>query len=91
MIKSLQCIVSGKVQGVYFRAWTHDQAKALGLNGWVRNLKENQVEVLLQGPEDTLEEMKKRLIRGSELSRVENLDAKYIDYNKQHTSFQIRG
>jgi acylphosphatase len=91
MTKSLQCIVSGKVQGVYFRAWTHDQAKALGLNGWVRNLRDKQVEVLLQGPEDKLEEMKKRLIRGSELSRVEHLDAKYIDYDKEHTSFQIRG
>ncbi len=91
MTQSLQCIVTGKVQGVYFRSWTHDQAKALGLNGWVRNLKENQVEILLQGPKDNLEEMKKRLIRGSELSRVDNLDAKYIDYDKDHTSFQIRG
>ncbi|GAU07880.1 acylphosphatase [Desulfoplanes formicivorans] len=91
MTKSLQCIVTGKVQGVNFRAWTHDQAKALGLTGWVRNLKENQVEVLLQGPEDKIEEMKKRLIQGSELSRIDKLDAKFIDYDKQHTSFQIRG
>jgi len=91
MTKTLQCIVTGKVQGVYFRTWTHDQATALGLNGWVRNLKENQVEVLLQGPEDKLEEMKKRLIQGSELSRVDHLDARFIDYDKEHTSFQIRG
>ncbi|WP_462324063.1 acylphosphatase [Desulfoplanes sp.] len=91
MTKSLQCVVTGKVQGVYFRSWTHDQAKALGLTGWVRNIGENQVEILLQGPDDKLEEMKKRLILGSELSRVDSLDTKYIEYDKEHTAFQIRG
>jgi len=91
MTKSLQCIVSGKVQGVYFRSWTHGQAEALGLTGWVRNLKENQVEILAQGPDDKLEELKKRLIQGSELSRIDHIDAKYIDYDKEHTAFEIRG
>ena len=91
MTKSLQCIISGKVQGVYFRSWVHGQAEALGLTGWVRNLQENKAEVLAQGPNDKLEELKKRLIQGSELSRIDHLDAKFIDYDTHHSSFEIRG
>jgi len=90
MIRSLQCIVHGNVQGVAFRAWTADQARNLGVNGWARNLADGTVEVLAQGDEDALHELKKRLLVGSPLSRVHDLTTKWIDYDKSFDHFQIR-
>ena len=90
-MRSMHCLVRGKVQGVYFRAWTHDQAKSLDITGWVRNLKDGQVEVLAQGDEKSLKELKKRLLQGSPLSRVEGVECKFIDYDKSYDKFEIRG
>ncbi|MFO7817906.1 MAG: acylphosphatase [Thermodesulfobacteriota bacterium] len=90
-MKSMHCIVSGKVQGVNFRAWTFDQAQNLYIKGWVRNLKDNQVEILAQGAEADLAEFKKRLLQGSSLSRVENVECKEMDYDKEYNKFEIRG
>jgi acylphosphatase len=90
MVRSLQCVVSGKVQGVYFRSWIFDQAQSLGLKGWVRNLADGKIEVLAQGDDAALEELRKRLHVGSQLSRVEHVESNWIDYDKQYEEFQIR-
>ena len=50
-------VISGRVQGVYYRAWTTEMAKRLGLVGWVRNRSEGTVEAVFQGPEDAVTEM----------------------------------
>ncbi len=91
MTASLHATVSGKVQGVYFRAWVFDQATSLGLVGWVRNLREGQVEVLAQGDAASLAEFKQRLTQGSPLSRVESMDSEMIEYEKAYATFEIRG
>ncbi len=90
-MKSLHCIVSGKVQGVYYRTWAFDQAQSLGLTGWARNLDDGKIEILAQGDETSAEEFKKRLRQGSPLSRVENVESDWIDYEKTYASFEIRG
>jgi len=90
-MKSMHCLVRGKVQGVYFRTWTQDQAKSLKVTGWVRNLKDGKVEVLAQGDEDSLRELKKRLLQGSPLSRVESVECEFIDYDKTYDKFELRG
>ena len=91
MIRSLQCLITGKVQGVMFRSWVHGQAESLGIKGWVRNLDDGKVEILAQGDEANLKEFQTRLFAGSPLARVDALDCKWIDYDKQHTEFDIRG
>lgn len=91
MTPSLHATVFGKVQGVYFRAWVFDQAKSLGLTGWVRNLRDGQVEILAQGAQEALAALKERLPEGSPLSRVESVTAAMIDYDKAYTAFEIRG
>lgn len=58
MVKTLHCLISGKVQGVGFRAWTKRIADQMGICGWVRNLKDGRVETLAQGEEEKLEEFK---------------------------------
>jgi len=91
MTPSLHATVTGKVQGVYFRAWVCDQAQSLDLTGWVRNLQDGKVEVLVQGAPDALEEFKKRLPQGSPLSRVDAVTVKTVDDEKHYADFQIRG
>ncbi|MCA1742926.1 MAG: acylphosphatase [Desulfonatronovibrio sp.] len=89
-MKSMQCVISGKVQGVYFRAWTKEQADSLEVKGWVRNISEGRVEVLAQGTDEKLAEFKKRLIQGSSMSEVKNIECEDMDYDKDYSIFEIR-
>ena len=66
--------VKGKVQGVWFRAWTIEQATELGLDGWVRNRMDGSVEAVATGPADRVEELIARCRRGSPASRVDAVD-----------------
>ncbi|HEV8692975.1 MAG TPA: acylphosphatase [Lysobacter sp.] len=67
-------IVSGKVQGVWFRASTRDQAVALGLRGHARNLPDGRVEVLAVGDPDVIEQLAQWLHYGPPLARVDELE-----------------
>jgi acylphosphatase len=67
---AIRCFVSGKVQGVWFRASTQEQAKALGLVGWAKNLPDGRVEVLAVGSKDKLTELYQWLHEGPPLAHV---------------------
>ena len=70
--------VSGRVQGVFFRAWTAEQARALGVSGWVRNCHDGSVEAHLAGEEDAVSRLIERLHEGppsADVSRVDVADA----------------
>ncbi len=56
MDKSIRIVVSGRVQGVFFRVSTRDQAIAMGITGFVRNLPDGRVEIVGQGQPDQLDE-----------------------------------
>ena len=90
MIRSYHCVVTGKVQDVFFRAWVNDQAASLKLSGWARNLDQETVEVLLQGDEINIAEMRTRLLVGPPLSQVTDLKCEWIDYETEHKEFEIR-
>jgi acylphosphatase len=60
----IRCLVSGRVQGVFYRASAQRKAAALGLAGWARNLPDGRVEVLASGPEDALKELQDWLWQG---------------------------
>jgi acylphosphatase len=62
--------IEGRVQGVYYRAWTEQNARALGLDGWVRNARDGSVEAAFSGPADKVAEMLKRCERGPPDARV---------------------
>jgi acylphosphatase len=63
-------LVSGRVQGVAFRAWTHEQAKRLHLTGWVANLADGRVEVVACGEPEVLELLRAKLHDGPPAARV---------------------
>ena len=72
-------IVHGRVQGVWFRGWTADEAQALGLSGWVRNRRDGTVEMLLAGPEEAVARMIERCRAGPPAARVERIDVEETD------------
>ena len=63
-------LISGKVQGVYFRGSTEDEARSRGLTGWVRNTREGQVEAVFEGEQETVEGMIAWCHRGPPGARV---------------------
>lgn len=62
--------VTGRVQGVWFRAWTKEKAQTLGLSGWVRNEADGSVTALISGPEADVARMVTALHQGPAAARV---------------------
>lgn len=82
-------IVTGCVQGVYFRQSTVDQARQLGLNGWVRNLTDGRVEGLAGGEPQALETLRTWLRHGPPAARVDDLQWVTVD-ESPGTGFEVR-
>jgi acylphosphatase len=81
--------VTGRVQGVFFRAWTAEQARELGIAGWVRNCPDGSVEAHLTGDELAVTRMIERLREGPPHAIVERLDVD--DVPPEHGErFEIR-
>jgi acylphosphatase len=72
-------LVHGRVQGVWYRGWTVDSARALGLNGWVRNRRDGSVEILIQGEEEAVDAMIARCRVGPPAARVERVEMSQSD------------
>ena len=68
-----QFLISGRVQGVGYRAFVRREAEALGLSGQVRNLADGRVEVLAAGPRAARDALVQSLARGPLLARVDAL------------------
>lgn len=66
-------LVSGKVQGVFFRASTRNEALRLGLNGYARNLADGRVEVVAEGRPEALRELEQWLWQGPPAAQVDDV------------------
>ena len=71
--------VSGRVQGVFYRATTRDEARDRSVDGWVKNLDDGRVEAVFEGPADAVEEMIEWCHEGSARARVDDVEAEYGD------------
>jgi acylphosphatase len=71
--KRVHIIVEGRVQGVFFRAFTRDEAIRLGLSGWVRNRPNGTVEAVVEGEESVVENMLQWFHQGSPHAIVEKV------------------
>jgi acylphosphatase len=68
-----QVRVIGRVQGVFFRAWTREHAEQLDVSGWVRNCPDGSVEGHLEGPQEKVDQLIQLLRRGPTGARVDDL------------------
>jgi len=69
-----QVTVRGRVQGVWYRAWTVEQARALGVTGWVRNRSNGDVEALIEGDPQAVEILLERMWDGPPAARVDHIE-----------------
>ena len=67
-------VITGRVQGVFFRAWTKEQADALGVAGWVRNRPDGSVEALIEGSQAAVDAPVERLHEGPPQARVDKVE-----------------
>ena len=78
-MKSVRVVISGRVQGVWYRAWTEKAALARGLDGWVRNRSDGTVEAVFSGADADIDAMLAACRTGPPLARVEDVVAAPCD------------
>jgi len=76
MKSNVHVIISGRVQGVWFRANTRQKAEQLGVTGWVRNTPDGCVEAVFEGEKNSVKEMLEWCNHGPPLAKVENVEIK---------------
>jgi acylphosphatase len=82
--------ITGRVQGVSYRAWAKRWADARGLAGWVRNETDGSVSALIEGPPDAVEDMIDAMHSGPPAARVDRLTA-LPGAVTEATGFEITG
>ncbi|RLF95133.1 acylphosphatase [Thermococci archaeon] len=88
-MKQVHIFVSGRVQGVFYRANTRKKAKELGIRGWVRNLYDGRVEITAEGKEEDLKKFIEWCKKGPELAFVENIKVEWKDYKGNYKDFSV--
>ena len=90
-VERVDARVTGRVQGVGFRWWIVERAKALGVTGWVMNEHEERaVRVVAEGPAHALDELVEALRRGPSAARVDSVDARREPASGEHDRFEMR-
>jgi acylphosphatase len=90
-LASLHAVVSGHVQGVYFRAFVCDRALMLGLTGYVRNMPEGDaVEICGEGDSEKLDQLLDYVKTGPPRSRVDKVKTDWSEYTGKCSKFEIQ-
>lgn len=90
MKSNVHVVISGRVQGVWFRATTKQKAEQLGLTGWVRNTPDGCVETVFEGEETLVNKMIEWCHRGPPLSKVENVEVKKQEPTNSFDGFSVK-
>jgi acylphosphatase len=89
-VKAVHFVVTGRVQGVFYRASTREQGERLGLAGWVRNRRDGSVEVHAQGPAPQLEVLVEWCRGGPPMASVESLVCEPAGFDPKLSRFGVR-
>ena len=89
-IVRMHVLVTGRVQGVNFRWFTQEKARALGVTGWVRNLESGHVEAEIEGDQASIDELLGQLHVGPRSAQVDTVEATPISSVKQYSDFEVR-
>jgi len=82
-------IISGRVQGVWYRASTKQKAEELGITGWVKNTDEGNVEALFEGDKAVIDEMIAWCWKGPPLAKVKNVKISPYNIDENYTDFVV--
>ncbi len=89
-VKRVHLLISGRVQGVYYRATAREVARRLGLTGWVRNMPDGRVEAVAEGEEEKLREFIHWCNQGPPAARVEAVAENWSEATGEFREFSIR-
>ena len=89
-VERLELLIEGKVQGVFYRASTLEQAQSLNLVGMVQNLPQGMVEVIAEGNRGALEELEKWCHHGPPAAEVKNVSARWKESTGEFKTFSVR-
>ncbi len=78
-MKTVRLRITGRVQGVWYRAWTRETAETLGLDGWVRNRMDGSVEAVVQGPDASISQLIEKCWQGPSAARVHDIKVEDTD------------
>ena len=81
--------IEGRVQGVGFRHFTRKTADSHGVNGWVRNLSDGRVEAVFEGKEEQVKKMIDACRKGPPVSRVNELEVEWKEYENEFEKFKV--
>ena len=87
--KTIRVIIRGRVQGVWFRAWTQQEAQKRGLVGWVRNRADGTVEALLHGPKPVVNDMVEACWQGPPSARVDEITPHKTEETPGQSGFRL--
>ena len=83
-------LISGRVQGVFFRSETKREAGKHGVSGWVRNLPDDRVEAVFEGERENVEKLLEFCERGPPGAKVARIDVSWGTYSGEFRGFEIR-
>ncbi|MFQ5470316.1 MAG: acylphosphatase [Gammaproteobacteria bacterium] len=89
-VECMRYIINGRVQGVFYRVSTREQARLLGLTGWVRNLDDGSVEVLACGSNSQLMEFVEWLRVGPPYAKVTDVSSESFEPDATLQGFETR-
>lgn len=89
-IKKLELVITGQVQGVFFRQGVKAEAEGLGLTGWVRNEPGGSVRIVAEGEEENLQKLVEWAKLGTSWTKVENVEVELGEASGEFKSFVIR-
>lgn len=81
--------ISGRVQGVFYRATASDEARSRGLTGWVRNAPDGRVEAEVQGRRDAVDALIEECRAGPPMARVDDVEVDHIDVTDDEQRFEV--
>ncbi len=82
-------LISGRVQGVFFRAYTQRAAQERAVRGWVMNTRDGRVEAVFEGEKDKVEDMLSWCHQGSPHSRVTEVSVDWEEYTGEFKDFSV--
>lgn len=86
----VRCVISGRVQGVFFRSSASEKARSLGLQGFVRNLSNGNVELVVEGERAFLERLVEWARKGPSGASVEDIDITWENDRGEFAGFSVR-